>query len=81
VIGSPSASAVAAAPRRTLKGTFWHQGPTRHALVSCIPISTTWGRYHRPGAPGVWYASSREQGAWAELFRHFTDEGIDHRGL
>jgi RES domain len=25
----------------------------------------------------VWYASSREQGAWAELFRHFVDEGVD----
>src|SRR5262245_13148422 len=29
------------------------------------------------GEPGVWYASSREQGAWAELFRHFVDEGVD----
>jgi RES domain-containing protein len=25
----------------------------------------------------VWYASSQEQGAWAELFRHFLDEGVD----
>jgi RES domain-containing protein len=25
----------------------------------------------------VWYASDLEQGAWAEFFRHFTDEGID----
>jgi hypothetical protein len=25
----------------------------------------------------VWYASSREQGAWAELFRHFVDDGVD----
>lgn len=25
----------------------------------------------------MWYASSQEQGAWAELFRHFLDDGID----
>jgi hypothetical protein len=25
----------------------------------------------------VWYASSQEQGAWAELFRHFLGEGVD----
>jgi RES domain-containing protein len=35
------------------------------------------GRYHRTGEPGVWYASNREQGAWAELFRHFVDDGVD----
>lgn len=29
------------------------------------------------GRTGVWYASNREQGAWAEFFRHFVDEGID----
>lgn len=30
----------------------------------------TTGRYHRAGGPGIWYASSTENGAWAELFRH-----------
>jgi hypothetical protein len=25
----------------------------------------------------VWYGSSQEQGAWAELFRHFLDDGVD----
>lgn len=35
------------------------------------------GRYHRQGGPGVWYASNSEAGAWAELFRHFSAEGID----
>jgi hypothetical protein len=25
----------------------------------------------------VWYASSQEQGAWAELFRHFLDDGVN----
>lgn len=35
------------------------------------------GRYHRTGEPGVWYASNKEQGAWAELFRHFVDDGVD----
>lgn len=27
--------------------------------------------------PGVWYASHREQGAWAELFRHLVGDGVD----
>lgn len=71
------ADAVATARRRTLTGKFWHQGSTRHPLVSCLDPAAGPGRYHRTGEPGVWYASNREQGAWAELFRHFVDEGID----
>lgn len=71
------ADAVATARRRTLTGDFWHQGPTRHPLVSCLDPAAGPGRYHQAGEPGVWYASNREQGAWAELFRHFVDEGID----
>jgi RES domain-containing protein len=35
------------------------------------------GRYHVVGGPGVSYASDREQAAWAELFRHFLDDGVD----
>lgn len=71
------ADAVATAPRRKLTGKYWHQGSTRHPLVSCTDPAGGPGRYHRTGDPGVWYASNREQGAWAELFRHFIDEGID----
>ncbi|WP_082169214.1 RES family NAD+ phosphorylase [Mycolicibacterium chlorophenolicum] len=71
------ADAVATARRRKLTGKFWHQGPTRHPLVSCLDPAAGAGRYHQTGEPGVWYASNREQGAWAELFRHFVDEGID----
>jgi len=69
--------AVAAAPRRRLTGSYWHQGATRHPLTSCADPALGPGRYHRAGEPGVWYASNREQGAWAELFRHFVDEGVD----
>lgn len=71
------AEAVATARRRTLTGKYWHQGSTRHPLISCADPAAGPGRYHRVGEPGVWYASNREQGAWAELFRHFFDEGID----
>jgi len=71
------AEAVATAPRRPITGRFWHQGPTRHSLVDCADPARGPGRYHRTGEPGVWYGSSQEQGAWAELFRHFLDEGID----
>ncbi|MEX2627745.1 MAG: RES family NAD+ phosphorylase [Ilumatobacteraceae bacterium] len=66
-----------AVPRRRLTGEFWHQGPTRHELTSCADPARGHGRYHRAGDDGVWYASSQEQAAWAELFRHFVDEGID----
>jgi len=70
-------AAVASAPRRRLTGRYWHQGGTGHQLVSCPDPARGPGRYHRTGEPGVWYASNREQGAWAELFRHFVDEGVD----
>jgi RES domain-containing protein len=69
--------AVAKAQRRKLAGKYWHQGPTRYPLTSCSDPAHGPGRYHQTGEPGVWYASNREQGAWAELFRHFTDEGVD----
>ena len=64
-------------PRRKLSGRFWHQGPTRHPLGSFADPAVTDGRYHRVGGTGVWYASDREQTAWAELFRHFTSTGVD----
>jgi RES domain-containing protein len=71
------ADAVATAPRRQISSRFWHQGPTRHPLTSCADPARGPGRYHRTGEPGVWYASSQEQAAWAELFRHFVDDGVD----
>lgn len=71
------ADALATAPRRQISGHFWHQGPTRHPLTSCADPARGPGRYHRTGDPGVWYASSQEQAAWAELFRHFIDDGVD----
>ncbi len=69
--------AVATAPRRRLTGHWWHQGPTHHPLTSFADPARGPGRYHRQGEPGVWYASNQEQAAWAELFRHFVDDGID----
>ena len=71
------ADAVASAPRRPISGRFWHQGPSRHQLTSCADPARGPGRYHRTGERGVWYASSQEQAAWAELFRHFVDDGVD----
>lgn len=55
------ADAIATAPRRTLKGTYWHQGPTRHPVTSCADPARGPGRYHRTGEPGVWYASNKER--------------------
>lgn len=70
------ADAVATAPRRQISGHYWHQGSTRHPLTSCADPARAPGRCHRTGEPGVWYASSQEQAAWAELFRHFVDDGV-----
>jgi len=61
---------------RILSGDFWHQcPPTRHLLDVADPAITS-GRYHRAGEFGVWYASSSEVAAWAELFRHHERGGI-----
>lgn len=62
---------------REVSGSFWHQGPTRYELTSFADPAVSEGRYHRRGGPGAWYASDQEQGAWAELMRHFVDEGVD----
>jgi RES domain-containing protein len=71
------AADVAALPRRRLKGRFWHQGSPGRSVQSFADPAGSDGRYHRFGGLGVWYASDREQAAWAELFRHFVDEGVD----
>lgn len=70
-------AAAAAAARRRLTGRYWHQGATKYSVTTCADPAFGPGRYHRTGEPGVWYASNREQGAWAELFRHFVSEGVD----
>jgi RES domain-containing protein len=67
----------ASVPGRWFSGRFWHQGPTRHPLGSFADPAVTDGRYHCHGGAGAWYASDREQTAWAELFRHFTTDGVD----
>ena len=69
--------AVAAQPRRALRGRYWHQGPTQRPFEDLFDPARTNGRYHALGGVGVWYASSQEQVAWAELFRHFLDVGVD----
>lgn len=70
-------AAVATLPRRRITGRFWHQGSPRRAVASFADPARGPGRYHVSGGPGVWYASNQEQAAWAELFRHFVDEGVD----
>ena len=61
---------------RALTALVWHQcSPRRQPLDAANPAVTT-GRYHRTGGPGVWYASSSENGAWAELFRHHEPGGV-----
>ena len=56
--------------------TVWHQCSPKHKLLEAADPAVTTGRYHRAGDPGIWYASSSENGAWAELFRHHETGGI-----
>ena len=74
---SEDPTVLAGVRRRRVSGLFWRQGPTGHSLLSFADPAVTDGRYHRVGGPGVWYASDQEQAAWAELFRHFTQDGVD----
>ena len=53
-----------------LTAIVWHQCSPQHDLLDAADPALTTGRYHRAGGPGIWYASSSEKGAWAELFRH-----------
>lgn len=56
---------------------FWHQGSVRRDVVSLVESPHYDARFHVAGGPAAWYASSTQQGAWAELFRHFLDDGVD----
>jgi len=53
-----------------LSGRWWHQNAPRFALLDCADPAVVDARYQRHGQPGVWYASSKERSAWAELARH-----------
>lgn len=56
--------------------TVWHQTRPRRGLLDFADPARSPGRYHRAGDPGMWYASSTERGAWAELFRHWYFEDV-----
>lgn len=59
-----------------LTATVWHQCSPKRALLDAADPAVTTGRYHRVGGPGVWYASSSQNAAWAELFRHHAPGGV-----
>jgi RES domain-containing protein len=59
-----------------LTAGVWHHCAPKHALLDAADPAVTTGRYHRADGPGVWYASSSENGAWAELFRHHEPGGV-----
>jgi RES domain-containing protein len=61
---------------RLLAGSFWHQCSANRRLLDVADPAVTSGRYHRAGGAGVWYASSSETAAWAELFRHHERGGV-----
>ncbi len=74
VAEKPTAGELPAA--RILAGSFWHQCSPDRGLLDVADPALTSGRYHRVGGPGVWYSSSSETGAWAELFRHHEPGGV-----
>jgi RES domain-containing protein len=61
---------------RLLTAIVWHQCSPKRALLDAADPAVTTGRYHRADGPGIWYASSSEDGAWAELFRHHEPGGV-----
>jgi RES domain-containing protein len=62
-------------PDRIVSGHYFrHVAPRSRPLDVRDPAPAN-GRYHRRGSPAPLYASSTEESAWAELFRH-TEPGI-----
>lgn len=45
-------------------------------MTSTADPPTADARYHRAADVATWYGSRTERGAWAELFRHFIDDGV-----
>jgi RES domain-containing protein len=64
------------AAARLLTAIVWHQCSPKRALLDAADPAVTTRRYHRADGPGVWYASSSEDSAWAELFRHHEPGGV-----
>ncbi len=56
---------------RVIARLVWRQTRPRNSLLDFDDPTPYEGRYNQTGDPGVWYASSTERGAWAELFRHW----------
>lgn len=55
---------------------MWRQCAPDRRLLDLVSPGRFAGRYHRKGAPGVWYAALSERAAWAELFRHQMSEEL-----
>jgi RES domain-containing protein len=63
------------APRSFTSRQLWHQGPTTRPVTSFVSPADYDARWHRVGQ-GAWYASTSAVGAWSELFRHFSHDGV-----
>lgn len=61
---------------RVITRQVWRQTRPRSALMEFDDPARYAGRYNRVGGAGVWYASSTERGAWAELLRHWEADEI-----
>jgi RES domain-containing protein len=58
-------------PVRTISGTFYRQTSPRRSALELDERAPASGRYHVKGQQPRIYASSSEEAAWGELFRHF----------
>lgn len=62
--------------RRFITRLVWRQTRPKNALLDFDDPSLYEGRYNQVDGLGVWYTSSTERGAWAEMFRHWGAEEI-----
>jgi RES domain-containing protein len=67
---APPSALPAPPPTRTLSGIYYRQTSPRHRALEFSDPAPARGRYHvLRGEPRI-YASSSEETAWGELFRH-----------
>jgi hypothetical protein len=57
-----------------LIGQWWRQTDPTYDALDLPPLARTAGRCHRKAEPAVLYASSSNNAAWGELFRHVHAE-------
>src|SRR5687768_4732074 len=63
-------------PARTISGTFYRQTRPHYRATDLPRQAESDARNHRQGREPPMYASSTEDAAWGELFRHHLDVDV-----